>query len=73
MRKLKNLNSGFVFHPLGCEALDFNGPLRNLTRLLVSEAWHAKATGADLTILSRDSMRRNVATNENTPHIQLTQ
>jgi hypothetical protein len=58
---------------------ELTGPLGNLARLLFSEAWRAKARttnlGAfvDLTNLSRDFMRRNVAANHNIPQIALSQ
>jgi hypothetical protein len=62
-----------------CEAPELSGALGNLARLLFSEAWRAKARttspGAfvNLTNLSRDFMRRNVATNHNIPQIALSQ
>ena len=64
-----------------CEAPELSGALGNLARLLFSEAWRAKARttttnpGAfvNLTNLSRDFMRTNVATNHNIPQIALSQ
>ena len=61
------------------EAPELSGPLGNLVRLLFSEAWRTKshpsnrAATFDLTNLSRDFMRRNVATNHNIPQIALSQ
>ena len=65
----------FVVHASACEAPELSGPLGNLARLLFSEAWRAKArtTNLKLTNLSRDFMRRNVATNHNIPQIALSQ
>ena len=58
---------------------ELSGPLGNLVRLLFSEAWRSKCQPSDkpatfdLTNLSRDSMRRNVAMNHNIPQIALSQ
>ena len=67
--------SGFVVRAEAFEAPELSGPLGNLARLLFSEAWRAKAqtTNLKLTNLSRDFMRRNVATNHNIPQIALSQ
>ena len=78
----------FEMHKIPCEfaaettasdAPELSGPLGNLVRLLFSEAWRTKshpsnrAATFDLTNLSRDFMRRNVATNHNIPQIALSQ
>ena len=60
------------------EAPELSGPLGNLVRLLFAEAWRAKArpsteSAAKYTNLSRDFMRRDVATNHNIPQIALSQ
>jgi hypothetical protein len=72
-------NDEFAVHASACEAPELSGPLGNLARLLFSEAWRAKARiknfdASDSFInLSRDFMRRNVATNHNIPQIALSQ
>jgi hypothetical protein len=69
----------FVDEASVCEAPELSGPLGNLARLLFSEAWRTKiqpshkAATFDLTNLSRDFLRRNVATNHNIPQIALSQ
>ena len=69
----------FAVHASACDAPELTGPLGNLVRLLFSEAWRTKsqpsnrAATFDLTNLSRDSMRRNVAMNHNIPQIALSQ
>jgi hypothetical protein len=69
----------FVAENAASEAPELSGPLGNLVRLLFSEAWRTKsqptnrAATFDLTNLSRDFMRRNVATNHNLPQIALSQ
>jgi hypothetical protein len=74
-----NEDSGFGVHASAWEAPELTGPLGNLVRLLFSEAWRTKshpnsrAATFDLTNLSRDFMRRNVAANQNIPQIALTQ
>jgi hypothetical protein len=73
--------SGHYFEAAGFEsssgdAPELSGPLGNLLRLLFSEAWRAKAQTPNpghLNNLSRDFMRRNVATNHNIPQIALSQ
>jgi hypothetical protein len=61
------------------DAPELSGPLGNLVRLLFSEAWRTKsqpvtkAATFDLNNLSRDFMRRNVATNHSIPQIALSQ
>jgi hypothetical protein len=77
--------SGKKFAESGAEASgnaatsELSGPLGNLVRLLFSEAWRTKsqpvdkASTFDLTNLSRDFMRRNVATNHTIPQIALSQ
>ena len=72
-------DDGFGVHAAACDAPELTGPLGNLVRLLFSEAWRTKshptnrAATFDLTNLSRDSMRRNVAMNHNIPQIALSQ
>jgi hypothetical protein len=67
------------FEADGEETPELSGPLGNLMRLLFSEAWRTKsqpsnkAATFDLNNLSRDFMRRNVATNHNIPQIALSQ
>ena len=69
----------FAAETAASEAPELSGPLGNLVRLLFSEAWRTKshpsnrAATFDLTNLSRDFMRRNVATNHNIPQIALSQ
>ena len=69
----------FAFEHSDCEPPELSGPLGNLARLLFSEAWRSKGKPSnrpgtfDLTNLSRDFMRRNVATNQNIPQIALSQ
>ena len=69
----------FGVHASACDAPELSGPLGNLVRLLFSEAWRTKsqpshkAATFDLNNLSRDFMRRNVATNHNIPQIALSQ
>jgi len=69
----------FAAETTASEAPELSGPLGNLVRLLFSEAWRTKshpsnrAATFDLTNLSRDFMRRNVATNHNIPQIALSQ
>ena len=79
-KKFKRGNEdGFVVHAAACDAPELAGPLGNLVRLLFSEAWRTKNQPAtkpatfDLNNLSRDFMRRNVATNHNIPQIALSQ
>ena len=74
-----HINCDFVPDDAVNEAPELSGPLGNLMRLLFSEAWRTKshptnrAATFDLTNLSRDFMRRNVATNHNIPQIALSQ
>ena len=69
----------FVVRASACDAPELAGPLGNLVRLLFSEAWRTKSQPStkpatfDLNNLSRDFMRRNVATNHNIPQIALSQ
>jgi hypothetical protein len=69
----------FAAETTASEAPELSGPLGNLVRLLFSEAWRTKshpsnrAATFDLTNLSRDFMRRNVAANHNIPQIALSQ
>lgn len=75
----KNFEQEFETQDARCEAPELSGPLGNLVRLLFSEAWRTKVQPADrpatfdLTNLSRDFMRRNVAANHNIPQIALSQ
>ena len=74
----KEGDTGFGVHASACEAPELSGPLGNLARLLFSEAWRAKARTSNQSLvdymnLSRDFMRRNVATNHNIPQIALSQ
>ena len=72
-------DSDYVVHASASDAPELAGPLGNLVRLLFSEAWRTKsqpstkAATFDLNNLSRDFMRRNVATNHNLPQIALSQ
>lgn len=74
-----NDDADFGLRAAACDAPELSGPLGNLVRLLFSEAWRTKsqpsnkAATFDLTNLSRDSMRRNVAMNHNIPQIALSQ
>lgn len=70
----------FAVNASACDASELSGPLGNLARLLFSEAWRAKAQSAtssnafiNVTNLSRDFMRRNVAMNTNIPQIAISQ
>jgi len=75
----KETDAEFSDHTSPGDASALSGPLGNLVRLLFSEAWRAKARtpnpaeSINFTHLSRDFMRRNVATNHTIPQIALSQ